>query len=57
MLDAGKPERAAGVHVVNVDTTNGTKLGRSLTKDDQLFRMADKMSEFLKCNVPCLDIL
>jgi len=47
MLDAGKPERAAGVHVVNVDTTNGTKLGRSLTNDDQLFKMADKMSEFL----------
>ena len=47
MLDAGKPERTAGVHVVNADTTNGTKLGRSLTNDDQLFKIADRMSEFL----------
>jgi hypothetical protein len=49
-LDAGKLESAAGVQDDNVDTTIGTKLGRSLINDDQLFKIADMMSGFLEYN-------
>ena len=40
--------RGAGVHNVREDTTIWTNPGRSLTKLDQLFRMADIRSGFLE---------
>jgi hypothetical protein len=47
MLMKGRPSNGAGVHNVRDDTTICTKLGRSLTRLDQLFRMAEIRSGFL----------
>jgi hypothetical protein len=40
--------RGAGVHNVREDTTIWMKPGRSLTRFDQLFRIADIRSGFLE---------
>jgi hypothetical protein len=48
MLVKGRPERGPGVHSVREDTIIWTKPGRSLTRLDQLFRMADMRSGFLQ---------
>ena len=42
------PARAAGVHDARVDTTSWTRFERSLIRFDQLFRMAERRSTFLR---------
>ncbi len=48
ILVKGRPWRGAGVHNVREDTTIWTNPGRSLTRFDQLFRIADIRSGFLE---------
>ena len=50
MLDAGKPASDFGVHDANVVTTTSTNAGLSLTREAQLFRIAEIKSMFLSCN-------
>ena len=46
-LVKGRPSNGAGVHNVREDTRIWTKPGRSLTRPDQLFKMAEIRSGFL----------
>ena len=50
MLEAGKPASDFGVHDANVLTTTFTNAGLSLTREAQLFKIAEIKSTFLPRN-------